>query len=389
MTTLATPLSRAALQLDTPPPSIVHLGLGNFQRAHQAWYTEHAADRADWGIAGFAVRSADLAHRLAAQDGLYSLIERGPAADSVSIIGSLVEAHAGDSPRLGELMAAPATAVVTLTITEAGYRLDATPPLALSRLVAGLEARRLARGGPLAVVSCDNLPANGAATRRAVLGLATALDRSLAGWIDENVSFVSTSVDRITPHLPDAELAALRTASGWDDAAPVVTEPFSDWVLQGDFPGGRPQWEAAGARFVDDVEPFERRKLWLLNGAHTILAASGPGRGHQTVAAAFADPYCRDLVDGFWREAERHLDVPALDIPNYLAQLHDRFANTRIAHHLTDIADQAPAKVRVRLLPVLQAERGAGRTGAATLRALADAPELLAILTFSAPEGTP
>ena len=389
MTPPATPLSRHALGLDRPPVRIVHLGLGNFHRAHQAWYTEHAADRADWGIAGFAVRGASLAHRLAGQDGLYSLTERGPETDSVSIIGSLVEAHAGDDPRFGELLADPATAVVTLTITEAGYRFDATPPLALTRLVAGLEARRLARGGPLAIVSCDNLPANGAATRRAVMGLATALDRSLDGWIDENVTFVSTSVDRITPHLPDAELAALRTASGWEDATPVVAEPFSDWVLQGDFPAGRPHWESAGARFVDDVEPFERRKLWLLNGAHTILAASGPRRGHQTVAAAFADPHCRELVDGFWREAERHLDVPALDIPNYLAQLRDRFANPRIAHRLSDIADQAPAKVRVRLLPVLEAERAAGRPGAGTLRALADAPELLSILTFSAPEGTP
>jgi fructuronate reductase len=368
---------------------IVHLGLGNFQRAHQAWYTEHAADRADWGIAGFAVRGAGLAERLAAQDGLYSLIERGPDTDSVSVVGSLVEAHAGDDPRLAELLAAPTTAVVTLTITEAGYRLDDTPPVALTRLVAGLEARRRAHGGSLAIVCCDNLPANGAATRRAVLGIATALDRSLDGWIDENVSFVSTSVDRITPHLPDAELAVLRTASGWDDAAPVVTEPFSDWVLHGDFPAGRPQWESAGARFVDDVEPFERRKLWLLNGAHTILAASGPGRGHQTVAAAFADPYCRDLVTGFWGEASRHLTDQSLDIPGYLAQLRDRFANARIAHRLSDIADQAPAKVRVRLLPVLRAERAAGRDGAATLRSLADAPELLAILTFSAPEGTP
>ena len=202
------------------------------------------------------------------------------------------------------------------------------------------------------------------------------------------MSFVSTSVDRITPHLTEAELDELRTASGWDDAAPVVTEPFSDWVLQGDFPAGRPQWESAGARFVDDVEPFERRKLWLLNGAHTILAASGPSRGHETVAAAFADPVCRALVTGFWDEATRHLTSAGLDIPGYLAQLRDRFANPRIAHRLTDIADQAPTKVRVRLLPVLLAERAAGRSGAATLRALADAPDLLAILTDAAKTAT-
>jgi fructuronate reductase len=385
---LVTLLSRSALGVDSPPVRIVHIGLGNFQRAHQAWYTEHAGDRADWGIAGFTVRSAALADRLSTQNGLYSLIERDQETDRVEVIGSVVEAHVGDSPRLAELLAAPATAVVTLTITEAGYRRDEQPPLALSRLVMALEARRLAHGGPLAIVSCDNLPANGAATRTALLGLATGLDRSLDGWIDENVSFVSTSVDRITPHLTEAELDGLRTASGWEDAAPVVTEPFSDWVLQGDFPAGRPQWESAGARFVDDVEPFERRKLWLLNGAHTILAASGPGRGHQTVAAAFADAYCSALVTGFWNEAVRHLPGEGLDIPGYLAQLRQRFANPRIAHRLTDIGDQAPTKVRVRLLPVVLAERAAGRSGAATLAALTDAPELLAILT-EATEGTP
>ena len=374
-------LSRATLGLDTPPVRIVHLGLGNFQRAHQAWYTEHAADRAEWGIAGFSVRSAGLADRLTAQDGLYSLVERGPETDAVSVIGSLVEAHAGDSPRFIELMAAPATAVVTLTITESGYSFDGdTPPLALARLARGLEARRLAEAGPIALVSCDNLPSNAAVLRQAL--------QRLDPDLDDTVSFVSTSVDRITPRLTSAELEGLRTASGWDDDAPVVTEPFSDWVLQGAFPGGRPQWETAGARFVDDVEPFERRKLWLLNGAHTILAASGPSRGHETVAAAFADPYCAALVTGFWDEAARHLTNAGLDIPAYLAQLRQRFANPRIAHRLTDIADQAPAKVRVRLLPVLQAERAAGRSGAATLASLADAPELLAILKTST-EGTP
>jgi fructuronate reductase len=380
-----TALSRRALELDRPPVRIVHLGLGAFHRAHQAWYTEHAVDRAEWGIAAFTVRTAGLAERLAAQDGLYSLVERGSAGDEVSVIGSLVEAHPGDSPRFAELLAAPATAVVTLTITEAGYRVDGdSPPLALGRLALGLAARRRAEAGPLAVVSCDNLPGNSEVLRQSLLRL----DPELADWLDDSVSFVSTSVDRITPRLTEAELEELRLASGWDDAAPVITEPFSDWVLQGDFPAGRPRWESAGARFVDDVEPFERRKLWLLNGAHTILAASGAPRGRQTVAAAFADPYCRALVTGFWNEAERHLNGVGLDIPAYQAQLKERFANPRIAHRLTDIADQAPTKVRVRLLPVLLAELAAGRDGHGTRRALADDADLSAILT-AASERTP
>ena len=374
---MSTRLARETLGLDAPPARIVHLGLGNFHRAHQAWYTDLAVDGADWGIAGFSVRGSGLAERLSAQDGLYSLVERGPEADSVSVIGSLVEAHPGADPRFAELLASPTTAIVTLTITEAGYRTDGdAAPVALGRLAAGLDARRRADAGPITLVSCDNLPANGRALRDALVRLAP----DLATWLDESASFASTSVDRITPRLSDVDLEELRDASGWDDAAPVVAEPFSDWVLQGDFPAGRPQWETAGARFVDDVEPFERRKLWLLNGAHTILAASGPGRGHKTVAGAFADDHCRALVIGFWDEAARHLTTPGLDIPGYLAQLEQRFGNPRIAHRLIDIADQAPAKVRVRLLPVLRAELAAGRTGHATLRALADKPALLAIL---------
>lgn len=377
-------LSRAALGRDTPPARIVHLGLGNFHRAHQAWYTERSSDGADWGISGFTVRSPATAQRLAAQGGLFSLIERGQEADRVSVLGSLVEAHAGDSPRFAELLASPATSVVTLTITEAGYRLDGDPALALGglalgRLAQGLGARRRADAGPLAIVSCDNLPANGSATRLAILTLAAA-DPGLGAWIDGNVSFVSTSVDRITPRLSEAELGQLRTSSGWEDAAPVVTEPFSDWVLEGEFPAGRPRWETAGARFVADVEPFERRKLWLLNGAHTVLAAAGPPRGHGTVATAIADPDCRALVTGFWDEAARHLTAPGLDIPAYRSQLLERFANPRIEHRLAQIGDQAPTKVRVRLLPVLRAERAAGHSGDATIESLADNRELQTIL---------
>jgi fructuronate reductase len=374
-------LSRGALGLDRPPVRIVHLGLGNFHRAHQAWYTERADDRAEWGIAGFAVRSTALAERLNAQDGLYTLIERGPKRDQVSVIGSLVEAHGGDSPRFAELLAAPSTTVVTVTITEAGHRFDGdTAPVAIERLARGLAARRRAAAGPIAVVSCDNLPGNGEVLRQALLRADPELESEVTTDAPSTVSFVSTSIDRITPRLSGAELAELRTASGWDDAAPVVTEPFSDWVLQGLFPAGRPNWETAGARFVDDVEPFERRKLWLLNGAHTILAASGPRHGHETVASAIADPHCRALVEGFWNEAERHLTETGLGIPAYREQLRERFANPRIVHRLTQIAEDAPTKVRLRLLPVLRAELAAGRSGEATLRALTDEPNLLAIL---------
>ena len=310
---------------------IVHLGLGAFHRSHQAWYTHQAGDAADWGIAAFTGRRPDAALALAEQDGLFTVVERADGGDSFTVVSSIVEAVDGaDVQRLAELVAAPATAVVTLTITEAAYRLGAdgqldrtasdvaadlallasgsgNPTTPLGRLVLALAARRAAGAGPLAVVCCDNLSNNGTVAHNAVVGMAGAWDAGLADWIDANISFVSTSVDRITPRTTDADLAAVEAACGYRDNSPVVAEPFSNWVLSGDFPAGRPRWEDAGAVFVADIEPYENRKLWLLNGAHSLLAYAGQLRGHTTVAQALADPLCLQAVEAFWDEAEANL----------------------------------------------------------------------------------
>lgn len=375
------------------PVRIVHLGLGAFHRSHQAWYTHQAGDAADWGIAAFTGRRPDAALALAEQDGLYTVVERADAGDSFTVVSSIVEAVDGaDVKRLAELLAAPATAVVTLTITEAAYRLgsdgqlDRTasdvvadlallagngfPTTPLGRLVLALAARRAAGAGPLAVVCCDNLSNNGTVAHNAVVGMAGAWDEDLAGWIDANISFVSTSVDRITPRTTDADIAAVQAACGYRDNSPVVAEPFSNWVLSGDFPAGRPRWEDAGAVFVADIEPYENRKLWLLNGAHSLLAYAGQLRGHTTVAQALADPLCLRAVEGFWDEAEGNLSGGGttgadLQIPAYRDALLARFSNARIAHHLAQIAMDGSTKLRMRAVPVLQAERAAGRTGAA------------------------
>jgi len=392
MTTTA--LSRSAVLGDTATvePRIVHIGLGAFHRAHQAWYTARAEDAADWGIAAFTGRSPQAAEELASQDGLYTLIERAADGDSAEIMTVLVEADAGsDVARLKELLAAPQTAIVTLTVTETAYRLgqdgapDLTDPVVaadiealragrdpesvLGRLIAGLAARRSSGSGGLAVVPCDNIPDNGPFVGTGVLGLAEAVDPSLAEWIEAEVSFVSTSVDRITPRTTDADRATAEDLTGWQDVSPVVTEPFSDWVLSGAFPNGRPKWETAGARFVDDIEPYERRKLWLLNGAHTLLACAGLLRGHQTVADAMADPECRAWVEELWDEDVRHLPE-SLELPEYRRKLSERFDNGRIAHHLAQIAMESATKLGVRIAPVVLAERAAGRDGAASMRAL-------------------
>ncbi|GAB3402524.1 mannitol dehydrogenase family protein [Schumannella luteola] len=391
-------LSRAALAaagqpLPAAPVRLVHLGLGAFHRAHQAWYTAHADDAADWGIAAFTGRSPDAADQLRPQDGLFTLIVRDERDDRAEIVPSIVEAVSGDDvSRLVELLSAPSTAVVTLTITEPGYRSrpDGSPDLddpavasdlvelrgggrpatTIGRLVAGLDARRWAGAAPIAIVPCDNIPDNGRFVRAAVVGLAEAAGLSeTAAWIRDEVSFVATSIDRITPRSTPDDRAAAEILTGWVDAAPVVTEPFRDWVLEGDFPAGRPQWESAGARFVDDIEPFERRKLWLLNGAHSLLAYAGLLRGHETVAQAVGDPELRAQVEAFWDAACRHLP-DGLDLPAYRAALLERFDNARIEHRLAQIGQEGSAKLRVRAVPVLLAERAAGRDGAAAIAAL-------------------
>lgn len=364
------------------PVRIVHLGLGAFHRSHQAWYTQHAGDAGEWGIASFTGRRPDAAAVLAAQDGLFTVVERSDAGDAFEVVSSIVEAVDGaDVGRLVDLLASPSTAIVTLTITEAAYGFGAAdlplllageePTTPMGRLVAGLAARRDADAGPLAVVSCDNLSDNGTVARNAVLSLAAGYDAGLAEWISANISFVSTSVDRITPRTTVSDVEAVAAACGYRDEAPVVTEPFHNWVLSGDFPAGRPRWEDAGAVFVDDIEPYENRKLWLLNGAHSILAYAGQLRGHATVSEALADPVCREAVEEFWDEASQHLSGEELRIPEYREALLERFGNSRIAHHLAQIAMDGSTKLRMRAVPVLLAERAAGRSGRAAARMIA------------------
>lgn len=403
-------LTRAALaavdstRAQAAPVRIVHIGLGVFHRAHQACYTDRAADAAQWGVAAFTGRRPQAAHELARQDGLYTLIERGGDHDEAAVVSSIVAAlDGGDLARLLEFLSSPSTAIVTTTVTEAGYRLDPTgqpnaddpvlaadmryiaaaaaradllgqaggePGSALGRLLLGLEARRRAGGGPIAIVPCDNIPSNGAFIASGLVAIASRIGAELAGWIDANVSFVSTSVDRITPKTTPADLRSATVLTGWQDRAAVVTEPFKDWVLSGEFPAGRPAWESAGARFVNDIEPFERRKLWLLNGAHSLLAYAGLRRGHETVAQAMADPRCLDRLQDFWDEAERQLPAEQLNLGAYRAALLERFGNPRIAYLLRQIATDGVAKLRVRIAPVVLAERSHGRDGAASLVAL-------------------
>ena len=390
-------LSRAAGHgRPAAPVRIVHLGVGNFFRAHQAWYTDQAPDAAEWGIAAFTGRSAAMAEALAPQGGLYTLITRGTDADSFQVISSLTAVHAaGEHDAWLGYLRSPQLAIVTLTVTEAGYlrgpdggidlankavaadvaalRTDASAPVTTTpaKIVAGLLARRAAEAGPLAIVSCDNLSHNGEVLSRVVADLIEQVDPTLAGWVAANVAFGTTMVDRITPATTDEHRASVLAATGLVDAAPVPTEPFSEWVIQSEFPAGRPAWEAAGARIVDDVAPFERRKLALLNGSHSLLAYGATILGHETVADAIADPRCQAWVEQWWDEACAHIPLPAEDLTAYRLALLDRYRNPNIRHALAQIASDGSLKIAVRILPTLRAELAEGRVPAGAVRAVA------------------
>jgi len=384
-----TRLSRSALGLGYPTERMVHIGLGAFFRAHQAWYTAKAAPNGDWGFVAFTGRNAAAAELLESQDGLYTLITRGANGDQFEVIDVLARAEDGHNLiELTKALVSQQTAVVTLTITEAGYCIDAngrlidgdallaslaagTPGTALTRLAWGLNQRRLASGMGIALVPCDNIPANGKLLAGAMTQLFSAFGKQAVEWLAASVSFVSTSIDRITPRTTDTDIETVQEQTGYLDASPVVTEPFSDWVLEGRFPLGRPAWENAGARFVEHIEPFENRKLWMLNGAHSLLAYLGQLRGHSTVSQAIADSVCLAAVEEFWNEAERTLNNPALELRAYRQALLERFGNQRIAHQLAQIGIDGSTKVRVRAIPTLQSELAAGRSAGGAIGVVA------------------
>lgn len=381
------------------PERIVHLGVGAFFRAHQAWYTNQVDAAGEWGIVGYTGRSATVAQELSGQDGKYHLITRSADGDTIDQIESLVRVE--DGANVADLVATianPAISIVTLTITEAGYRvnaglaLDTTDPAvvrdleilegsepgypatAVGRLALALHVRREGGAGPIAIVPCDNMPMNGLVIRNALVGFAAALGKEYAAYICDHVSFVTTSIDRITPKTTEADKQLVLQETGIADASPVVTEPFRDWVLSGAFPAGRPAWENAGARFVDDIHPFENRKLWLLNGSHSLLAYAGQLRGHQTVAQAIGDTALLAAVDAFWDEAceelSKYPNAAELNLGEYRAALLERFRNPRIAHNLAQIANDGATKLRVRVAPTALAQLAAGHSAVASAFAI-------------------
>ena len=371
-------------------PGIVHLGLGAFHRAHQAVFTEDAiaARGGDWGIVAVAPRSRALPDRLAEQDCLLSVTSLAPDATTARVVGVLAAAlHAPSDPMaVVARIADPATRVVTLTVTEKGYRLDPAsgrlqtsdpevradlagvrPPLTVpGLLVTGLVRRALADAGPLAVLSCDNLPGNGRRLAGLVRDALALLPAGTAGraraWIEANVAFPSSMVDRIVPAPGGATLARARDLLGVVDLAAVEAEPFRQWVIEDAFPGGRPAWEAAGAVLTGDVAPWDRLKLRVLNGMHSALAYLGALAGQETVAGALALPGMREFLWRFLTEdVAPTLDPPpGVDLERYSETALARFANPRVRYRTLQVAMDGSQKLPQRIVPTVAERLRAG-----------------------------
>jgi fructuronate reductase len=367
---------------------IVHLGIGAFHRAHQAVFTEDAVAAAggDWGICGVTERSATVVDQLAPQDGLYTVAVRGGAEQSLRVVGSVRELRwaLADTEGLLARIAAASTTVITLTVTEKGYhhdpatnrlRLD-SPEIAadlehrqartvVGQLVEGLDQRRHGSGAPVTIVCCDNLPHNGHVLGQLVREFAACRDGDdgLLPWIEENVRFPSTMVDRIVPATTAQDRADIAAELGVDDRGMVVTEPFSQWIIEDDFAAARPAWERAGAILTTDVEPYERIKLRMLNGSHFTIAYLGALADYTFVADAVRPdgPLLAAVCALMDNEVAPTLDVPGgFDLDSYQQDLLARFANPALRHRTLQIAMDGSQKLPQRLLGTVLDRRRAG-----------------------------
>lgn len=366
---------------------IVHLGVGAFHKAHQAAVYEAALNSGDlrWGVLGASLRSPGVRDQLTPQDNLYTISAREGDEMQTQLIGALkgVLVAPEDPAALVRAMAAPQVHLVTLTVTEKGYKLDPAtgaliesdpdlaadlasldaPRTAPGFIVAALAARHAAGLKPFTAISCDNLPHNGKRLRDAVLALAGRHDSALRDWIAAEGAFPETMVDRIVPATEDADVAALEARIGLVDRAMVKTEPFTQWVIENRFAGERPDFAAFGVQLTDAVAPWEAAKLRLLNGAHSGIAYLGGLAGIEFAHQVVALPAGRAFVEALWDEAAATLSPPAgLDVPAYRTALMRRFANSALNHRTRQIAMDGSQKLPQRLLATISARLEAGQS---------------------------
>ncbi|MCC2308297.1 mannitol dehydrogenase family protein [Cellulomonas chengniuliangii] len=385
---------------------IVHFGVGNFHRSHQAMYVErllNAGTARDWAICGVGLldRDARMRDALAEQDGLYTLTLREPdGSNRFSVIGAIRRfIYAPDDPAaLLEQLVSPDVRIVSLTVTEGGYVSDPTtgrspqddplvieevagglaqPRTAFGWIVAALRERRRRGTAPFTVMSCDNIQGNGRVARLSVEGVARLVDAELADWIAAEVSFPSTMVDRITPVTTQTDVDRIATELGVEDAWPVSSEPFTQWVIEDVFAHGRPPFEQAGAVLVSDIDPYEAIKLRLLNASHQALAYIGQLMGYEYVHEAVADARIAGFVRAYMeQEAVPTLVVPAgFEIAEYIDELFVRFGNPHVQDFLARLSVDSSNRIPKFLVPVLAdgvaagAASGVGASIIATWRA--------------------
>jgi mannitol 2-dehydrogenase len=354
-------------------PRIAHIGVGGFHRAHLALYTHELAEAgSDWGIVGVGLLAQDeeMARVLHAQDGLYTLSEKGNGEPTPQIIGSLLRfLHCtGSDVAFCDLIASATTSIISLTITEAGYteltdeQRAAGQTTTLDRLAAALDERRARGGGPVTILSCDNLPGNGTVARHALLAAASRRNDDLAEWVTVNCTFPNSMVDRITPATSDADRAWLRDNRGIDDRWPVVAEPFRQWVIEDNFAAGRPKWEDVGALFTDRVHDWELYKLRMLNAGHSCIAYLSALAGITFVDEAMSNPAVHAfLVDLLYNESVPTLtEIPGHPREDYVASVLERFANTGVRDQISRLCENGSAKFPTFLLPTIMGnlERG-------------------------------
>ncbi|RBL68574.1 mannitol dehydrogenase family protein [Pseudomonas sp. MWU13-2625] len=380
---LAPEVQLPAYSLSDTRQGIAHIGVGGFHRAHQAYYTDalmNTGQALDWAICGVGLRAEDRRARddLKEQDYLFTLFELGDSDDTeVRVIGAIRDMLLAEdgAQALIDKLADPQIRIVSLTITEGGYCIDdsngefmahlpqiqhdltnpQTPKTVFGFLCAALEKRRGAGTPAFTLMSCDNLPHNGAVTRKALLAFATLRDQGLRDWIEQNVSFPNAMVDRITPMTSTAHRLQLADKHAVDDAWPVVCEPFVQWVLEDKFVNGRPAWEQVGVQFTDDVSPYEEMKIKLLNGSHLALTYLGFLKGYRFVHETMNDPlfvrYMRAYMD--LDVTPQLAPVPGIDLTDYKNTLVARFSNQAIADQLERVCSDGSSKFPKFTIPTI------------------------------------
>lgn len=369
-------------------PAVVHFSVGGFHRAHQLLYFDEVAERRisnGWGVVGVGLNSRTMKEALAPQDHLYTVVERSPDGERARVVGVMVDYHFApeDPARVLDLLTDERTRMVSLTITGSGYRLSPSsgafdaddvdiqadlrcperPRTVFGYLVEALDRRRRAGLPPFTVVSCDNMHRNGDAARAAVVGFARLRDEVLARWIADRVAFPSSMVDRITPHTSPGEREAVARRYGVDDRWPVITEPFSQWIIEDSFSNGRPPLDQVGVRFVPDVAAYELMKTRLLNASHCALGYLGSLAGLGTLDQVMAEPVFVHYVERLMDDEVTPLLPPpeGIDLGDYKRTLLQRFANPAISDGLPRLCRRGSAKMPHHLLPSLEEALASGR----------------------------